>query len=146
MLYTGMRIGELLNLKIKDVDLEKGILKIKKAKTKSSIRSIPIHSKIKNLISFLCKSNNVYLIEKNGLKIEYGAFRREFTKRYNHTSHETRHTFATKCKTCNVDPLATKLILGHAITDITYGTYTHVTFEYLKEEISKIKYWHKKGV
>lgn len=140
MLYTGARISELLNLKIEDCNLQKGILCIKKAKTKSSIRKIPIHSKIKNIITFLCKSNKVYLIEKNGRKIEYGTFRRNFTKRYNHTSHETRHTFTTKCKLCNVDPLATKIILGHAVTDITYGTYTHVTLEYLKEEIEKIDY------
>lgn len=140
MLYTGMRVGELLNLKITDINIEKEVLNIKNAKTKSSIRSIPIHSKIKNKLIFLIKYNNIYLIEKNGYKIEYGTFRREFLKRYNHKSHDTRHTFATRCKICQVDPLATKLILGHTITDITFGTYTHVTDEFLKLEIEKVFY------
>lgn len=140
MLYTGIRVGELLNLKIKDCNLESKTICIQKGKTKNAKRNIPVHHKIENIVSFLCNSNNIYLIEKNGLKIEYGAFRREFIKRYNHTSHETRHTFATRCKLCNVDTLATKLILGHSVQDITYGTYTHVTIDFLRQEIEKIYY------
>lgn len=56
----------------------------------------------------------------------------------NHRPHETRHTFITKAKACNVDEYTLKLIVGHAIVDITEKVYTHRTIEQLKAEIVKI--------
>ena len=55
-----------------------------------------------------------------------------------HRPHETRHTFITKAKECNVDEYILKLIVGHAIADITEKVYTHRTIEQLKEEMQKI--------
>ncbi len=45
LIYTGLRIGELLDLKKEDVYLEKRYFDIKEAKTKSGIRSVPIAEK-----------------------------------------------------------------------------------------------------
>lgn len=55
-----------------------------------------------------------------------------------HRPHETRHTFITKAKECNVDEYVLKLIVGHAITDLTEKTYTHRTIDQFKTEIRKI--------
>lgn len=46
-LYTGLRPSELLTLKIKDVDMEKGLLKIRDTKTFHD-RLVPIHRKALN--------------------------------------------------------------------------------------------------
>ena len=56
-----------------------------------------------------------------------------------HRPHETRHTFITKAKAVNMDEYILKLIVGHAITDITEKVYTHRTMEQLQSEITKIK-------
>ena len=55
-----------------------------------------------------------------------------------HRPHETRHTFITKVKSCGVDEYILKLIVGHAIEDITEKVYTHRTMEQLKSEMEKI--------
>ena len=60
------------------------------------------------------------------------------TLKKKHRPHETRHTFITKAKACNVDEYILKLIVGHAIDDITEKVYTHRTIEQLKNEIEKI--------
>ncbi len=57
----------------------------------------------------------------------------------NHKPHDTRHTFITKAKAVNMNEYILKLIVGHAIDDITEKTYTHRTIEDLHREIQKIK-------
>ena len=73
----------------------------------------------------------------------YDKYRKRFEKvmkRLNrrHRPHETRHTFITKAKACNMDEYVLKVIVGHAIEDITEKVYTHRTVEQLKAEIRKI--------
>ena len=46
LLYTGMRASELINLKARDVNRKQRTIKITSAKTKSGIRTIPIHDRI----------------------------------------------------------------------------------------------------
>ena len=55
-----------------------------------------------------------------------------------HRPHDTRHTFITKAKSCNVDEYILKLIVGHEVSDITEKVYTHRTVEDLQKEIVKI--------
>ena len=57
----------------------------------------------------------------------------------NHKPHDTQHTFITKAKAVNMNEYILKLIVGHAIDDITEKTYTHRTIEDLHREIQKIK-------
>ena len=73
----------------------------------------------------------------------YDKYRGRFKKvmnrlKMNHHPHETRHTFITKAKSCNVDEYILKLIVGHAIEDITEKVYTHRTIEQLRTEMEKI--------
>ena len=73
----------------------------------------------------------------------YDKYRSRFNKvmkRLNlkHYPHETRHTFITQAKACAVDEYILKLIVGHAIADITEKVYTHRTIEQLKNEMKKI--------
>lgn len=51
LLYTGMRIGELLHLQKSDINLRKRFIRITKSKTVSGIRIIPIHSRIFPLVA-----------------------------------------------------------------------------------------------
>ena len=47
--------------------------------------------------------------------------------------------FITLAKECNMNEYILKLIVGHAIKDVTEKVYTHRTMEQLKGEIEKIK-------
>ncbi len=54
------------------------------------------------------------------------------------TPHTFRHTFTTRCIERGVSPKVIQKVLGHATLDMTLKIYTHVTDQYLTEEMSKI--------
>lgn len=142
LLYTGLRINELINLKVSDINLKNNIININNSKTASGIRKIPIHKNIINLMLELCSNSDIYLFNHNNNKLNYETLRLKFKKEFkNHIFHETRHTFITQCKKCNIDPYAIKLIVGHSINDITLSVYTHADISYLKKELNKLKYF-----
>jgi len=139
LLYTGLRITELLEVTTDNVDIDKGTIYIAKSKTPSGVRTVPIHHKILPLITKRYDEGNKYLISNlSGNRIPYSTFSREHWH-YEHTRHETRHTFITELTKRTNDMLAVKKIVGHATSDIT-DRYTHRTIEELSEIINKLEY------
>ena len=150
-IYSGWRPQELAILQVENIDLEadtiKGGLKTDAGKN----RIVPIHPLIKPLIEKRMQEaselHSDYLFNdingQQGTYMTYDKYRNRFKKvmkrlELEHRPHETRHTFITKAKKCNVDEYILKLIVGHAIADITEKVYTHRTIEQLKEEMQKI--------
>lgn len=141
LIYTGMRINELLNLKSEDVDLQNRLIDVNGTKTKSSIRIIPIHSKILPLIKSIYESEYVVAkYEKYSQK--YPFFSKDFSAvmdelKMVHTIHETRHSFATY--SVNMNPAIRAFVIGHS-TNITNDIYTHPEElkEILLDEIEKL--------
>lgn len=145
LLYTGLRINELLDIKCEDVYLDKRYM-IGGAKTKAGKnRIIPIHDAIYHLIEVRYKHGGKYLITKDNKKINYATYRINYWNKMNyalgfkHTPHDTRHTFTTFADRCGMNKVALKRILGHTLNDIT-DHYTHKDLEELLKEINKIKY------
>lgn len=141
LLYSGLRIGELLNIKVSDVDLENRCINIDGTKTKAAKRVLPIHKEIIEVI----KRNmfGEYLIsQSDGSQIIYASYLKYFYKEYmNHlgldgTPHVTRHTFITTADKCKLNVVALKRIVGHASNDIT-AHYTHKEIDDLIEEMDK---------
>lgn len=144
LLYTGMRVGEMLTLKNSDISLHKKCIKITKSKTLSSIRTIPIHSRIFPLIEARVKSSKIYLIEKDTSLICYTKYRHLWDNvmksiNTNHRPHDTRHTFATLLDAANANPNAKRRLLGHATGDVTDRVYTHKTLQQLRKTIQLLK-------
>lgn len=50
-----------------------------------------------------------------------------------------RHSAATLHREAGCDPLVIQLCLGHAEKNLTDGTYTHLTEEYVRREFSKLR-------
>lgn len=141
LLYTGMRISELINLEIKDVDFCNNMIQIKKSKTRAGLRVVPIHKNIYDTIKYNCDNNIRYAFEKNNRKLVYKNIYKQFKNRYPaHTIHETRHTFITNCKKCGMDGYITKLIAGHSVKDITLDIYTHISQSEILKEFNKFSY------
>lgn len=134
LIYTGLRNGELRNLKNKDIDLENKIIYITDSKTKNGIRKIPIHNKILHLIK---KSSNKYLYECNGKKLLYNTLQWRFTKYIpGHTLHDTRHTFASMLNNADANQTSITKLVGHSSFDITETIYTHKDVEELRKAIN----------
>lgn len=136
LLYTGMRIGELLDMKSEDVYEEEGILcfHITHSKTESGKRIIPVHSAIKYEIDL----SNEYVITPH---IPYYKAREAFNEisNANHTLHDFRRTFASYATSGGVDEYYLKCLLGHVHGDITRDIYTQAFVKDLKREIEKVR-------
>lgn len=139
LLYTGLRIGELLNLRRQDINRRSSYLIVKHAKTKAGEgRIIPIHHRIAPLIEQVYNSTDNYLFP-----ISYTTFRKHFQdvlKQLNckHTIHDTRHTFASLLDAV-APPNALRSLLGHKQGDITTRVYTHKTIRELRKSIELLK-------
>ena len=134
LLYTGMRIGELLDLKTENVYEEDGILcfHVLKSKTEAGKRIIPVHSEIMDLIDF----SKEYIVSNNSYNKTRGNFK-EFDLG-NHVLHDFRRTFASYAKSCGCDEFYIKCLMGHVHNDITHDVYTQAFVHDLKAEIEKI--------
>lgn len=145
LIYTGMRINELLKLKKENVDLINDTI-IGGSKTEAGKnRIIPIHPKIKSLIINRMNTPTEFLIcnvtGKN--KYSYTNFKTcHFNKimhelKMSHTPHDTRHTFATMLTEVSNNDTAITGIIGHVNINMT-KKYTHTNIEKMRKEIEKI--------
>ncbi len=150
-IYSGWRPQELAILQIADINIESEIMKGGLKTDAGKNRIVPIHPLIKPLIENRMQESSAlhseYLFNdingQQGTYMTYDKYRNRFQKIMSklqmiHSPHEARHTFITKAKACNVDEYVLKLIVGHAIEDITEKVYTHRTIEQLRNEIRKI--------
>ena len=145
MLYTGMRIGELLEIKPSDVHINERWIDLKGTKTKAAKRIVPIHKKILPLLEkrlkectgeyLFCGNDGKQLIYSRYKTMFYDLFMEEF--KIERTPHECRHTFATVATASKLNPVLLKKIIGHASSDITESIYTHAYIEDLVAEIDK---------
>lgn len=145
MLYTGVRIAELLELRNENVFLDDGYMigGLKTAAGKDRI--IPIHDEIKLLIKKLHDPKNKYLIvDHRKHQISYRYFlmyiwdpiKKDLG--FPQTPHSTRHTFVTNALKCGSDRHLIQKIVGHK-GDIT-SRYDHNDIAQLKLEINKLHY------
>ena len=146
MIYTGLRIQELLSLEISNIHLDDRYMIGGMKTTAGTDRTIPIHEAILPLIKRYYDLNNKYLfMSTRGTSLPYTSFKKyrwkPVMKRFsmNHTPHDTRHTFATLADRYKLDNLKLKLIIGHSVEDFTKDVYTHVEISELVEEVNKIK-------
>lgn len=146
-IYTGVRIGELLNLKKEDIHLDKHYLTIRESKTENGIRDVPIHPRIEPLIqSALVRSKNEFLVTSRfGNQYTYINFNTNYflpcMKKYgfDHTTHECRHTFISRATIAGCNPTFIRKIVGHdSLMTLAERTYTHIGIEDLYADICKI--------
>lgn len=146
LIYTGMRISEMLDLRIEDIDLESEnkILHIRKSKTAAGIRDIPISPLILPLVAKRLSLDNEYLISnQENEKFNYTSYRFLFKKvmrdlDMNHSIHECRHTTATLLSDAGANPVSIAKILGHTDYIITSKVYTHKDKTQLQKAIDLI--------
>jgi integrase/recombinase XerC len=147
MLYaTGVRVGELVNIRIADIDFSNRMIKILGKGSKERIVIYGHHCEevlnkyLKISRKELNKKNNDYLfLNKNGEKISERMIRNilnSLLKRTNidtHVSpHNIRHTFATEMLNGGADLVSVKELLGHESLNTT-SIYTHVTDEQIRK-------------
>ena len=140
-LNSGMRRGEILNLKWENIDFQAKEILVENTKS-GRPRTIDINSHLLNELVKLKNeaqdSQNVFLNSKTGkpykkLQTSFsGARRRAGIK--NLRFHDLRHTFASRLVERGVDLIRVKELLGHSSVKIT-ERYTHSNQEGRKKAV-----------
>ena len=147
-LATGLRRGELLGLKWEDIDLEQGIIHVRRQiaridgeiveaplKTKNSYRTLSIgQDAVEILKEQQGKTNSEYVFPSptggpispdSVLKMLHRVLKRAGLPEIRF--HDMRHTFATVALQNGVDIKTVSGMLGHYSAGFTLDTYAHVT-------------------
>ena len=138
---TGMRRGEILNLKWEHVNLHEGYIRVEESKNNEQ-RLIPLNNEMKKTLKSLnSEKENEHVFNKNGQAIICfktafeGAILRSGVERF--TFHDLRHTFATNLVMNNVDIVTVQELLGHKSILMT-KRYSHPTLEHKKRAVQLI--------
>ncbi|MFH1601711.1 MAG: tyrosine-type recombinase/integrase [Candidatus Shapirobacteria bacterium] len=144
---AGLRVSEVIALKIQDLDLGEMILHIKHAKgQKDRISVLPkkLTNHLRNLIAGKSKNDLVFASERGG-KLTTRTAQKIFEKslhasniKKNATFHSLRHSFATHLLENGVDVRYVQELLGHQNIRTTQR-YTQVTNPKLKNIKSPLK-------
>ncbi len=95
--YSGMRLGEIMNLKAASLVNDGGVRSIAivgtKRKTRASKRTFPIHSKIKDVIERLEKAAGGGFLIPSDAKRREGAMSKRFSRMKSRMNYDERYTF-----------------------------------------------------
>lgn len=150
MLYaTGVRIGELVNIKLKDINRYDRTIKIfgkgrkERVVVYGSYCEDALELYLKDGRKELDKKKSEFLfLNKDGNRLSDRYVRkvidevvRKCQVEYKVSPHTLRHTFATDMLNNGADLMTVKELLGHSSVNTT-GIYTHVSNEQLKKVYS----------
>lgn len=166
-LSTGIRIGEICALTWDDIDIENGVIHIRKTiqriyvkengikktellidtpKTATSMRDIPMIKDLYEILKPLKKvvNNNYFVLTNEATPTEPRTYRNYYKKLLDKLGippikfHGLRHSFATRCIESKCDYKTVSVILGHSNISTTLNLYVHPNYEQKKKCIDKM--------
>lgn len=166
-LSTGIRIGEICALTWDDIDIENGVIHIRKTiqriyirekgirhtelmidtpKTATSIRDIPMTKDLLSVLKPLRKvvNDSFFVLTNDSTPTEPRTYRNYYKKLLVKLDippikfHGLRHSFATRCIESHCDYKTVSVILGHSNISTTLNLYVHPNYEQKKKCIDKM--------
>jgi len=148
-LFTGLRLGELLGLHWHDIDLQEGVLHVRRQhtrlgdyappKTKAAIRRIPLSDEMTRhlaelkLLSGYSNDDDPVFAARNGKPLKHrNATRRGFENAAQAagiegvTFHSMRHAFASRMIDRGISSTVLAALMGHESSSITERRYVHL--------------------
>ena len=144
LIYTGMRIGELLKLKVEDINLEEQYA-IGGSKTEAGKdRVIPIHDKILPIVKERIEKYGFLAPTTKGTPTSYVAFNQRLTKlmeklKWEHKSHDARKTAISLMHRFEIPMEVIRMIVGHSGKGVTEKVYIYKSKQELVDYINKVQ-------
>lgn len=154
MAHAGLRVSEVTNLKLSDINFKNRTIKVKslKARKTEKIRVIPLSDQLyEALVTYIAKSkrkigtDDLIFVGANGSKMNRGSINK-MLKKYEFSSpelagvqiypHKLRHTFATLVRASGGSLMDIQNALGHSRHD-TSMIYAHATPEEMRSLVNK---------
>lgn len=150
MIETGLRVGEVLALRWRDVQLARKRIHVRNTvvrlankkqsfvqdsvKSESSRRTIPLTPEAISILEqqYARRTGEWVFTNDDGERLSYEALRYQTRKACDEAGiefrgeHVFRHTFATNCYHKGIDVKILSRLLGHADVNITYNLYIHL--------------------
>lgn len=149
LIYSGVRVSELLDLKKEQVHLEEQYFDVIKSKTQNGIRKVPIADKTLPFFQgWFASSDSPYLLHTpDGKHFVYRNYYDSYWKpaietvgiSSDITPHFCRHTCISLLAEARVEPTVIKTIVGHSgAMSLTESVYTHLQIQTLLDAINLI--------
>lgn len=145
-IYTGMRKGEILNLKWSQIDLKNGIILLDKTKNYER-REIPISDSLKALFKQLHSQrrlNTEYVFVNPDTGKRYTEIKKSFNTACKKAGiqdfhfHDLRHTFASHLVMSGADLKTVQELLGHKSLTMTLR-YSHLSQAHKREALKALE-------
>ncbi|MBZ0181589.1 MAG: tyrosine-type recombinase/integrase [Melioribacteraceae bacterium] len=148
--YTGMRLGELVNMKWNWIDFTQNIITIKNSREFNSKnkreRIIPIHPKVNTILLSIFQlgkdQNDLVFFRKKNIKLNEDFVSKQFKKAVREAKlndkihfHTLRHSFASALVQRGISLYAVKELLGHGNIKTTQ-IYSHLQKDNLREAVN----------
>ena len=142
-----MRVGKFAALEWKDVDLKKRILYVRKSKTESGVRLVPL-TKLAAWIIFkqVIVPDVPYVFHNCFDGLATKTTMRKLCKRLEKETgiidihcHRFRHTFATNFLEAGAEDKTVAQIMGHTDVNFTKNRYVHLKTEFLIQQIELLE-------
>ncbi len=143
LIHTGMRKGELQNLKWMDLDFNQNLITIAQSKN-GKVRYIPMNVAVKNVLlqRRLSKESQTWVFAGMG-RSPY-TFRKAFETARKSAGledvriHDLRHTFASYLCMSGADLITVKELLGHSSLSMT-ERYSHLTNRHRADAVARLE-------
>jgi integrase/recombinase XerC len=147
---SGLRISELAGIRLQDIDLKRGLIRVTGKGNKQRIVPLgsyaieAINNYLKVRPQFVRENNpDLLFLTKSGkafdtkqLDIILKRYFELVAKAKGYSPHSLRHSFATHLLSRGADLRAIQELLGHSLLSTT-ETYTHISLEDIKEAYKK---------
>jgi len=173
-MFCGLRVGEVLALTMKDIDLEHKKISIKKTLTKdekgrtimgqstktyAGKRMVPIpefimpaiieqmqyaNSQPNNDEKMIFKPNNKKYCDREQVNDYLKDILRKEFDITDISTHSLRHTFGTRCVESGMQPVVVQRLMGHTDVSVTLNTYTSVYDKFKEQEVEKVNQYYLK--
>ena len=146
LIYSGVRVSELLDLKRENVNIDEHYFNVVESKTESGIRIVPIADKTYPFFKKWYDDGFEYLLHTpDGAHFDYRNYYDSYWTPVmeligcSHKPHDTRHTCISMLTEKEVSPTMIKKIVGHSgAMSLTERVYTHVNVQELLRAINRI--------
>ncbi len=143
LMYTGMRIGELLAMTTDTIYLDKHYMVGGLKSEAGTDRVIPLHDKILPLVEKQMGKAKYLMRDEKGRKLSYAKALEQFKMfmmehKWEHLPHDTRKTAVSMMHSSGIPIEVIRVIVGHSGKGVTERVYLYKTPYELVEFINKI--------